>query len=81
MIAIFFVQGQWTSFIRRSRGETLRPEDIFKKVKHPKKVMFLGCFSYAGTGPLIPVIGIMNEQRYSEKKLMHHAIPTMTNVI
>ena len=51
----FYVQGQWTSFIRRSRLDTLRSEHIFQKVKHPDKVMFWGCFSYAGTGSLIPV--------------------------
>ncbi len=44
-------------------------------VKHDKKVMVWGCFSWWGTGDLHRVIGIMNAQKYRQI-LIHHMVPS-----
>jgi len=37
-----------------------------KKQNIPKKKMFWGCFSFQGVGPLYPVTGMMNAEKYNE---------------
>lgn len=62
----FIVQGQRSRYVRRSGNEKLTAAHIDQTVKHPQKKMFWGCFSYAGTGSLVPVEGMMNSQKYKE---------------
>lgn len=45
-------------------------------VKHPEKVMFWGCFSHGGIGPLIKVDGMMNSKQYISV-LRRGAVPEM----
>ncbi|MCP3851679.1 MAG: hypothetical protein GY694_15775 [Gammaproteobacteria bacterium] len=44
-------------------------------VKHDKKIMVWGCFSWWGTGDLHRVKGIMNAQQYMQI-LIHHMVPS-----
>lgn len=62
----FFVQGQRSLYVRKSVNEKLSAAHIDQTVKHPLKVMFWGCFSYKGTGSLVPIKGMMNSQKYKD---------------
>lgn len=72
----FEVQGQRSHFVRRSIGEPIRPEHLEQRVKHPEKVMFWGCFSHSGVGPLVKVEGMMNSKQYIAT-LRRHAVPEL----
>jgi hypothetical protein len=72
----FLVQGQRSQHVRRSVGEPLTPDHIQQFVKHPEKKMFWGCFSYNGVGPLFPVEGMMNSDRYNDV-LIQQLLPYM----
>jgi hypothetical protein len=48
----------------RSDGESVSPKHMQQTTKHPLKKMFLGCFSYHGSGPLVSVDGMMNSKKY-----------------
>ena len=50
--------------VRISKEEPLKESHIDQAVKHPLKKMFWGCFSYYGVGPLKPVEGVMNSEKY-----------------
>ena len=50
--------------VRISKGEPLKESHIDQAVKHPPKKMFWGYFSYYGVGPLKPVEGVMNSEKY-----------------
>ena len=75
----FFVQGQRSQHVRRSNGEELQPGHIEQYVKHPEKIMFWGCFSYFGVGPLKPVSGMMNSVKYIET-VTEKVIPTLDSM-
>ena len=60
----FEAHGFNSQFVRRSNGEPVRAEHMKQSFKHPPKQMFWGCFSYEGTGCLIPIEGMMNSDRY-----------------
>ena len=60
----FLVQGQRSKFVRKAANESLSASHINQTVKHPSKKMFWGCFSYSGTGTLIPIEGMMNSEKY-----------------
>jgi len=61
----FFVQGQQCrqEKVRRSYGEKITKGHILQNVKHPQKIMFWGCFSFQGVGPLYHVTGMMNAEK------------------
>lgn len=68
----FLVQGQRSRFVRKSENEKLTTQHFDQTVKHPIKKMFWGCFSYKGTGSLVPIEGMMNSEKYKnllEQKL------------
>jgi transposase len=71
----FIVQGQQFRFIRRG-NEKLNSSHIVQATKHPLKKMFWGCFSYYGPGPLVPVTGMMNSEKY-QPMLVERMIPEM----
>lgn len=62
----FLVQGCRSKFVRKGVDEKLTAAHLVQTVKHPVKKMFWGCFSYKGTGKLIPVEGMMNSEKYKE---------------
>lgn len=68
----FLVQGQRSRFVRKSDNEKLTTAHIDQTVKHPLKKMFWGCFSYKGTGCLVPIEGMMNSQKYRD--LLEHRL-------
>ncbi|KAK9885164.1 hypothetical protein WA026_010674 [Henosepilachna vigintioctopunctata] len=76
----FFVQGYKSSVVRRSDGETLRPDHIQQTVKYPSKQMFWGFFTTNGTGRLAPVTGMMNLVKYMEI-LRTRIVPFMEHFI
>lgn len=61
---LFEVQGCRSSFVRRSDGETISSDHIQQTPKHTIKQMFWGCFSASGLGTLVPVEGMMNQDKY-----------------
>ena len=73
----FEVHGYRSKFVRRSKGEPLRPGIIQQAPKHPPKKMFWGSFSAKGLGRLISVEGMMNSDRY-KAILETHLLPSMT---
>lgn len=72
----FLVQGQRSRYVRKSRSETLSHKHIEQTVKHPTKKMFWGCFSVHGPGPLFPVDGMMNSDKYIEV-ITRKVVPTL----
>lgn len=60
----FEVQSRRTQYVRRSVGEPIRLQHVEEHVKHPDKIMYWGCFSAGGVGPLVPVDGMMNGKKY-----------------
>ena len=72
----FEVQGYRSQYVRRSKGEPLQDGHIEQAPKHPPKKMFWGCFTFKGTGRLIPVEGMMNSIKYKEI-LTKYLLPTV----
>ena len=72
----FLVLGMRSQHVRISKGEPLKESLIDQAVKHSPKKMFWGCFSYYGVGPLKPVEGIMNSEKYLDV-LTKKVIPEM----
>lgn len=72
----FEVHGYRSQFVRRSKGEPLRPGHIQQAPKHPPKKMFWGSFSAKGTGRLVNVEGMMNSDKY-KVILQTHLLPMM----
>lgn len=62
----FLVQGQRSRFVRKSDNKKLTAAHINQTVKHLLKKMFWGCFSYKGTGSLVPIEGMMNSLKYKD---------------
>lgn len=62
----FLVQGQRSRFVRKSDNEKITTARIDQTVKHPLKKMFWCCFSYKGTGCLVPIEGMINSQEYRD---------------
>jgi transposase len=62
----FMVQGQHSRYVRKHRDENLTSAHISQTVKYPVKTMFWGCFSYNGTGSLVPVEGNMTSLTYKD---------------
>lgn len=60
----FLVQGHKVNFVRRSANEAETSAHILQQPKHPPKKMFWGCMSYNGPGPLVPIEGMMNSDKY-----------------
>lgn len=60
----FLVQGHKVNFVRRSVNEPETSAHILQQPKYPPKKMFWGCMSYNGPGPLVPVEGMMNSDKY-----------------
>jgi hypothetical protein len=48
----------------RLKGQRFNPKNTVKTVKHDKKVMVWGCFSYGGVGRLYRIHGIMDAMGY-----------------
>ena len=53
-----------TQFIRRRAGDCITQEHTRPHRPFMLKVMFWGCISIFGTGPLIPIVGTMNSKKY-----------------
>lgn len=63
-------------YVRRMRGEKIKPELCSQKVKFPTKVMIWGGISVKGVTPMYVVEGIMNSTQY-KVVLENVLIPTM----
>lgn len=74
--ARFEVHGQRSQFVRRTVNEPVRPEHMEQHVKYPDSIMYWGCFSHGGVGPLIAVDGMMNSVKYIGT-LRQQAIPEL----
>lgn len=68
-------------FVRRSADERMLPECLIPTVKHGGgSVLVWGCFSYAGTGDLVKIDGIMKKEEY-RRILEHNAVPSGLRLI
>jgi hypothetical protein len=61
--------------VRRSNGESISPELMQQTTKHPVKKIFWGYFPYYSNGPLVPIDGRMNSNRY--KTLITRTVPEL----
>lgn len=68
------VEGRGSSFVRRRTGSKLRPCHFSQRQKFPIKVMFWGCFSAAGLGPIYPCVQTVNTAVYISI-LEHQLVP------
>lgn len=63
--------------VRRRQGESLQEEHIVASFKHGGGgVMFWGCVSWYGVGPLVPIEGAINGKTYGD--ILAHYIPQVT---
>ena len=53
-------------FVRRERGERIRPQHTVQRRSFVTKVMFWGCITVDGPGPLVPLEGTITAARYLE---------------
>lgn len=53
-----------SQFVRRGSGQRLRRQDLSTRTAFPQKVMFWGCFSFFGVGPLHVCQGSVNSSAY-----------------
>jgi hypothetical protein len=60
----FVIRYRASRKVWRLNGERLNPKNTMKTVKHDKKVMVWGCFTYGGVGKLYRVHGIMRKEQY-----------------
>ena len=72
----FLVQGVRSQHVGISIGEPLKESHIDQAVKHSPKKMFWDRLSYYGVGPLKPVEGMMNSEKYLDV-LTKKVIPEM----
>lgn len=63
-------------FVRRARDERIKTTHTAQHRPFVQKVMFWGCFSYEGTGPIVPVTGTMTAAKYLAT-LTEHLVPQM----
>ena len=59
----YFVQGYRKTVAWGSQAET---GHLQQTVKHPPKQMFQGCFTFIGSGSLIPIEGMINSEKCSD---------------
>ena len=64
----FFCSRKHSQFARISKGEQLSLAHFNEVVKHHKKKVFSGCFSYSGVGSLVQIEGIMNSDKYIDAR-------------
>jgi len=62
---VFFVQGKHSRFVRIRKGEQLSPARFNEVCKTPKK-MFLGSFTFSGTGLLMPIEGMTRSDKCTD---------------
>jgi len=68
-------------FVRRSKDEKFMRDCVLPTVKHGGgSVQIWGCFSYAGTGDLVKIVGIMKKEQY-RNILEQHAVPSGIRLI
>ena len=58
------VSQRGSQYVRRGSGQRLRWQDLSLRTSSPQKVMFWGCFSFMGVGPLHLCQGSVNSQYY-----------------
>lgn len=75
----FLVQGHKVNFVRKSENEVETSAHILQQPKHPPKKMFWGCMSYNGPGPLVPVEGMMNSDKYITL-LQNRVVPLLSQM-
>ena len=66
-------------YVWRSGSEKFLPRCLQGTVKHEKKVMVWGCFSWNGVGSLYRVKGIMKKEQYRQI-LIHHMRPSASRL-
>ncbi len=72
--AAFDVTPARSQHVRRRRDVHLSSEHTRQHRSFLQKVMMWGCFSYRGPGPLVPIEGNMNANKYRET-LNEHLVP------
>lgn len=63
-----------SQFVRRLRGAPIRSSHVSLHRPFLQRVMFWGCISHRGRGPLVAVDGTMNAARYLDL-LQNHLLP------
>ena len=68
-----------SQYVRRGRGQPPHLRHILQTTKFPTKVLFWGCFSRYGVGPLHACVGTMDSRAYVDvidQHLLPHAMTT-----
>lgn len=74
-VVLFGSKGR-REYVRRPAGAAFKPQYTTKTVKHGGlSLMIWGCFSYAGVGPIIEIVGIMDKEYYLKKVLQDVMYP------
>jgi len=68
------IGAQTVQFVRRGQRKALTPAHFKQLCGFTTKVMFWGTISVFGVGPLVPITGIMNSDKYITT-LTQHLLP------
>ena len=67
----FVLRFQRRSYVWRRRNEQLSPRCLQGTLKHQKKIMVWGCFSWYGVGAFCRINGILTKEKYRQILIRH----------
>ena len=71
----YCIRSQTRQYVWRTPQEKSSPRCLRGTVKHQKKIMAWGCFSWYGVGALYHIKGILNKEKYRQI-VIHHMRPS-----
>ena len=61
---MFTCEGKQARYVRRSRNESISEHHMVQRTKTAAKRMYWGCMTYHGVGPITPIQGTMDANKY-----------------